>query len=166
MFLRQHKYKINSKYDWTSWSDIGKKFDGKPLTVDIYKRTEDEYAVFLETILAILGIKELSIKDKWIDPDKNRYKNRMYDSDISRIEAINSVSQDDINLVVRSSLREVARFNLVGTNGVDCLRVKFGDDFYVSFDVPDALEERVFSIPLTETVIEKIDWNPWDVGWS
>ena len=60
------KYKgiadVNIYKEWGAISDIGKIYNGKKLTIDEYKKTEDAYIEALFIILKYMDIKTLKLK--------------------------------------------------------------------------------------------------------
>ncbi|MGG0658289.1 hypothetical protein [Rummeliibacillus pycnus] len=51
------------KEDWTAISDIGKVFNGKELTIESYKKTEDSYISVIRLIMEYLNVPYLTVTD-------------------------------------------------------------------------------------------------------
>lgn len=54
---------IYLKEDWTAISDIGKVFNGKELTIESYKKTEDSYISVIRLIMEYLNVPYLTVTD-------------------------------------------------------------------------------------------------------
>ena len=54
--------KVDNIDEWTSFSDIGKIFNNKVLTMDEYLLIENKYLKFIEDLLNECNVKQLTIK--------------------------------------------------------------------------------------------------------
>jgi len=132
------------KDDWTSVSDIGKKFNGVTLTFEEYLRYENAY---IDAVLQVMhgnDIESLSV----VALEKNGYFNfkdfpaqeskRFYNSlSLSRDLPLHSVAQ-----ITRFALREVVWCKL----GCEQMYVHFGYDYYMYIGSEKPLEKELNSL--------------------
>ena len=116
--------KVDNIDEWTSFSDIGKIFNNKVLTMDEYLLTENKYLKFIEDLLNESNVKQLTIKS------------------IEFIEKINwkkgqKLNNKEIIKICKDSLREKCWVYLKSKN----LNISFGYDYYLfietSYDYDD-----------------------------
>lgn len=116
-----------TKNEWTSYSDIGKTYDGQLFTFEDYIKVEDAYVDAVHSFMDCVGISELKIVDlenKFDDFDSN-YSEHM-------IAVLNAVENNQIistatSDVIRLLLRENMWCKLEGEG----LSVHFGYDYYM-----------------------------------
>ena len=114
------KYRINGVYckdEWTSYSDIGKKYNNKIFTITDYLKVEDAYLEVIKTALIKANVCQLKITDL--------EQFLQHDYCVSDHEMLTSV--DDILGVSRDCLRETVWCKLVGDN----FFIHFGYDYYM-----------------------------------
>ena len=116
--------KVDNIDEWTSFSDIGKIFNNKVLTMDEYLLIENKYLKFIEDLLNECNVKQLTIKS------------------IEFIEKINwkkgqKLNNKEIIKICKDSLREKCWVYLKSKN----LNISFGYDYYLfietSYDYDD-----------------------------
>lgn len=135
--------------EWTAVSDIGQAFDGKTLTEEEYKRTEDAYAA-----VAIEFVREAGIQSLTVTSLENHFG-----APISIPEGA-TIALSEVELIVRRVLREEFWCRLVATNGF----VHIGHDYYmyvgVSHQCPGAQQlayERGLFVEPFRSPLHEID---------
>ena len=121
--FRISKYDISKRMngffqdiDWTSFSDIGKVYHDKELTLETYLQVENAYLWFIESICSTLGITQMEI-NSLEDP-----RNRCIHKDGSFL-----LSVDEILNVSRDCLREYYWCRIEHPR----LFLHFGYDYYL-----------------------------------
>lgn len=130
---------IYHKEDWTSYSDIGKKYNGKVFSKDDYIKTETQYCNTILNILEINGVQEVILEDVElyfsVDEIKHMLRNKELDFSIEGEIAINSLKNGDkidiheLKLYLRLILRECFWCRLLDVPSL--IQVEFGYDYYV-----------------------------------
>ncbi|OTN86770.1 hypothetical protein [Enterococcus faecium] len=140
-FLRVSKYNCkfrdkNGKYikdEWTSYSDIGKKFEGKTFTLCDYKTIELKYINTVLEIAKSLDVNSFLLtqfeKNRNIDTltEHNEFLKKMYNS----LNDNKDIQIDNIPLVMKLLLREFIWGKLVHEK----LVIHFGYDYYIYIGV-------------------------------
>lgn len=106
--------------DWTSFSDIGKSFNGKIFDVNEYNKYEQAY---IETALSFL--KESKINKLLISDLENNHLNSRY-SNLQNNRVLDS--NELISQVIKSVLREDFWCKLINQNN---FFIHFGYDYYM-----------------------------------
>lgn len=110
------EYRKNGIYlkdEWTDYSDIGDKFDGKMFTKQEYLRVEQNYISCILTILENSGATQLFI-DGYEDYTTNAWKNGQY------------LTTAELPQLIQDCLRNKCWCKLKGNQAY----VHFSDDFY------------------------------------
>ncbi|WP_416729348.1 hypothetical protein [Fictibacillus sp. JL2B1089] len=102
--------------DWTGISDLGKSFNGKELTMEQYKETEENYISAIQLIMSYMKTPYLKIEDAIQSFSKDMFFDLiadykpLYTKDIIDfyldIKNINEVRQDNCKLLLSLMLRE------------------------------------------------------------
>ena len=108
-----------SENSWTSFSDVGKIFGAKQLTIERYLDVENSYIRFYTDLLKTLSIKELRI-----------FEMEIYDDEGSRWLNKSHVSSREFILIFQDILREHLWGKLIGKDGFE---IHFGYDLYTYF---------------------------------
>lgn len=110
--------------DWTACSDIGKKFEGKILTLAEYMRVEDAYVNAVVSLMKCVGISSLCIEA--LEKKNRQYEKLSYDNHMftvyKKLRKGSLLSLNEIESVVRLALRE----------DIWC-KLKYSSFFYVHF---------------------------------
>jgi hypothetical protein len=137
--LRATKYDpsnrdIQGRYtlsEFTSSSDVGKKFENYVLSAEDYVIVEDRYAACVRQLLDISQVDSLQI----VELEDNRGKTlvdlqveRLRPAQLDMVHDGMVVKGENIYKIVRMALREVIWCKLCGENGV---YVHFGYDYYM-----------------------------------
>ena len=96
-----------TKDEWTAYSDIGKKYNGKLFTFQDYIITEDAYVYAVKAFMDCEGVsalKVISLENKFDDFDEHYTENMIYVFD--SIKNKQTIRAEDIPDVVRLLLRE------------------------------------------------------------
>lgn len=122
-----------TKDEWTSFSDIGKSFDGMPLTKEVYYQLETRYIQCISDMLQSLNIECLTLsmiehRGKFAPPtDKCHLLN---------VDAINAslkggIAQGmaQIEHIIRAGLREMLWCTM--TSSSNTISIAFGYDYYL-----------------------------------
>ncbi|HDT8158595.1 TPA: hypothetical protein RD691_002866, partial [Enterococcus faecalis] len=124
------KYIIN---EWTSYSDIGKKFEGEIFTLGDYKLVELKYINTVLEIAKILDVNSFLLtqfeKSRDIDTltEDNEFLKKMYNN----LNKNKQIQIDNIPLVMKLLLREFVWGKLVNEQ----LVIHFGYDYYIYIGV-------------------------------
>ncbi|HAP5746478.1 hypothetical protein RV03_GL002922 [Enterococcus gallinarum] len=151
-FLRVSKYDYkfrdeNGKYirnEWTSYSDIGKKFEGKIFTLDDYKLVELKYINTVLEIAESLDINRFLLtqfeKSRDIDTliEDNEFLKNMYNN----LNKNKQIQLNNIPLVMKLLLREF----IWGKLTHEQLVIHFGYDYYLYIGVNKENIENVEQI--------------------
>ncbi len=112
--VSKYNNKVDKHNEWTDYSDIGKVFDGKKLTMDEYLSVEQNYIGFVIDALRINNVSNLILTElevyeeiKWTDNQR--------------------VNVSDISEVIKDVLRNKCWCKLKTDNFCLC----FGFDFYM-----------------------------------
>lgn len=107
---------IYLKEDWTAISDIGKVFNGKELTIESYKKTEDSYITVIHSIMEYLNVPYLTVTDVTRSFPLEMFKNIMskyhelYSDEMieyySREKNNDTLEKESIDVFCRLLLRE------------------------------------------------------------
>lgn len=128
--------------DWTSSSDIGRKYNDEVLTLDTYLHVESAYVESVRALLVSASIEKLRVSSLEVcdvAPEEiARFGDDVYDYCAALSEGELVIGRD-IEKVVRGALREMVWCKL--TSGA-CDYVHFGYDFYLYVGV------RVSEAPL------------------
>lgn len=125
-------YRVEGLYyavdEWTSISDVGKKFNGTELSYDEYLQTEKAYIECCVEIMEQAGIKSLSVEQA-----------EDYEDDIRFPASISC--KDDIRQAISACLREQCWFKLTAAY----FFIHFGYDYemYVGSELPIEVVEAV-----------------------
>jgi len=111
--------------EWTSFSDIGRTFDGAVLTVREYERVETNYLLFLLRVWEMCGAPLLEVKGHEAYTDDLPWENGM------------CLGRNEIESICRDILREKFWCRLDGEH----MRVHFGYDFYMHIGCGLTLDE-------------------------
>jgi hypothetical protein len=142
MELRATKYDPNLRSivgnyenkDWTSYSDIGRVFNGQSLTLERYLKTENDYINAIQNVLNYLKITSLKIsnleKHNSIDDFQERDKLELFEC-YSQLNENYEVFKNDLNVFVKLVLREYCWYELTSLDR--SFSVKFGYDYYMYF---------------------------------
>lgn len=137
------------KEDWTSISEIGKKFDGIELTVKQYKKTENAYVDSIRLIMQYIGIKYMLIKniEPWSTEHFNKSINKYsacYNNELIELrKKIKNESKLDIEKTTnfcRLCLREEIWARIVYPRR---LKIYFGHDYYMYIHSSVSLEKII-----------------------
>lgn len=137
------KYRDNQgiflKNEWTSYSDIGKVYEGKMFEKEEYLKVEAQYCDVILCILKTNGTKVLIIKNLELNYSINEVKQMLQikglDLLIEDKEIITTLSSnkkitiDDLQVYLKLLLRECFWCELKDENLLN--KVEFGYDFYV-----------------------------------
>lgn len=159
-FYRVTKYNpsyrdINGSYildDWTSVSDIGKKFNGSVLTENIYLQMEDNYIEYLSAFLKKTreNFNAQCFEDK---RDERSLKNYSFNLDrcIVGSETLRDIIAEDVLLVSRMCLRELVWCKLESDFGDF---IHFGYDYYMYLGFNDSVHEEINWPSLDDIYVE------------
>ena len=117
--------------DWTSVSDVGQEFQGRPLTASGYLSVEDAFVQVARDLLTWAGLRELTIQGiekhgdisalpKGVAWKENTNPDNLAEGDVLQLAAIEDV--------VRLNLREVIWCKM---SGVKNFYLHFGYDYYM-----------------------------------
>ena len=115
--------------EWTSYSDIGKSFLDKELTMDRYITVENSYIEVVMSAMKEMGITSFTI----IELEKGKYDEKIYElNDVYRglynkLKERCNIFIDEIEMVLRLILRETIWGKLVHNNAF----IHFGYDYYM-----------------------------------
>lgn len=116
------------KDDWTSFSDIGKFYEGKEFTLKEYMLMENKYIDAVISIMKYLQITTLEITniEKYVDPDESNFEEMsnllktIKDRDLIDIESIPDVCR----LILREQMWAKLKYK-------SAMFVHFGYDYYM-----------------------------------
>lgn len=129
--------------EWTEYSDIGKIYQGREVTITEYLDVEERYLAYIEAFLWALNVKEMAIYCLWIDKNNNDALKRLGGEPLLPFEKIQEggvLEGDEVLACVRSVLRGQIWCKLLGAKGS---YLHFGYDFYMYLgcDEPSLLIE-------------------------
>ena len=127
--------------EWTSYSDIGKKYHNQEFTYQQYMEIENKYIQSILLFMNCLGINSLRLSklEKNNSPnfgDLNIHK--FFDS----LKEGNILNKDEIVKVARMVLREIMWCKLESRN----MYVHFGYDYYMYLGTTEVCEEAIKKI--------------------
>lgn len=157
---------IYHREDWTSYSDIGKKYNGKEFSKDDYIKTEIHYCNTILNILKINEVREVILEDVElyfsVDEIKQMLRNKELDFSKREELAINSLKNGnrigihELKLYLRLILRECFWCRLIGVPSL--IQVGFGYDYYVYLYSESIIStDIVENYKKEEMFIEKMD---------
>ena len=100
--------------EWTSFSDIGKIYEGTKLSYEMYQKTECAYIIFCLKLMEWAHISDVSIQQAEYYTDEIRFPLRVFDK--------NSVCQ-----MITACLREQCWLKLIAKD----FFIHFGYDYYM-----------------------------------
>lgn len=135
-------YDSNGVYtadEWTSMWDVGRKFDGKLLTLEEYLRVEQRYVSVILSIMKATNCKYMTIQ--YLEADKKYItscikSSKFYDIDCDLLKSMPLLEEkrrihiSKITDIIRLSLREY--IYVVLRNKEHKLQVQFGYDYYLN----------------------------------
>jgi len=135
---------VYTKDEWTEFSDIGRLFDGKRLSIEEYLEAENNFIAFVNDCLDIAGCRYLTINWSW-EYEKKFFRDRIKDvckldpsfdeseclTLIHEIEAKNRVSIPIAMYLFKLMLRNA--FNLSLSNGKRKIKFYMGYEYYLHF---------------------------------
>ena len=65
---------VYTKDEWTDFSDVGREFEGKRLSIEEYLVVENNFIAFVRECLELIGCKYLTIDWNWWNGDKKSYR--------------------------------------------------------------------------------------------
>jgi len=108
----QGEYTIN---EWTDFSDIGKKFDGVELTLDMYLEVENAYISVAISVIKKMNISHVTVRQL------EKY------TDFCQVQNNQKITLDELGDVIKGVLRNRFWCKFVAEN---CF-IHFGYDFYM-----------------------------------
>lgn len=151
-----------SKEDWTAISDIGKIFDGKLLTIELYKSVEDNYVNTVRTIMDYLNISHLTASDIRRSSNEEGFERvvkkyqTLYNNEIREAyyNVVNNtkLSAQKIEPVIRLLLREDIGADVY----CDEMRVFIGYDYLMGIHTVQPIETIVPDIEIMGIFVEKV----------
>ena len=148
------------KDEWTSISDIGKKFEGIELKEDEYLKTESVYISAIELILKERGIKKLFIADLEKNIDRIELESDkliLSENDNSYYNKITegfSLEFKEISTVLKLALRETIWCLLYSTD--EHFIIKFGFDYYIYITCESISQKTKIEIERLGLYIEEL----------
>jgi len=115
--------------EWTSYSDIGKRFSDKILTMSTYITVESSYINVVTSMMNELVLSSFTI----VELEKGEYDEKAYESNdvyktlYDKLKEGKKIFIDEIGMVLRLILRETIWGKLVNNNAF----VHFGYDYYM-----------------------------------
>ncbi|MFF2660041.1 hypothetical protein ACFVUH_22080 [Kitasatospora sp. NPDC058032] len=117
--------RIGTKDSWTAMSDIGRSYDGVPLTEEEYLRTEQKYLTFIQDFLQASGVDRLKVEGLEIFPESSWW---------GRVQEAEDLTPEQAVDLARSILREdYVWCCLEGEGG---FYVHFAGDYYMFVGTP------------------------------
>jgi hypothetical protein len=152
-----------AKDEWTSATDIGRSFGGRAVAVSDYIRVENSYVRAVQIFLEWSGLRHLTVADLQINEiDGNSFPLELAQETIERARSPANdaeVSGDELDWLVRLSLREAIWCRLIGTSG---FYVHFGYDYYmyigaeapgdIAPHMPEGIFAEIFSSPFNPDI--------------
>lgn len=145
---------IYLREDWTSYSDIGKIYNGKLFSKDDYLKTEMLYCNAVLNILKINKVKELVLDNLELnfscDEMKQMLQSKGLDLSTEEERAINSLKNGDkidildLQLYLKFILRECFWCELA--DAVSLNRIDFGYDYYIYLYSTSILSEEMIKL--------------------
>lgn len=140
------------KDDWTSYSDIGKKFEDGVLTFEQYVKIENTYIEALVSFMKCLNINMLSVAalEKNVQPPCN---------DLFSLEFFNNLKNGDvldrplIKLVAAMILRDYLWCKFEAQD----MYVHFGWDYYMYIGSAKVCKTAIYSIEQSGLFVEKYE---------
>jgi hypothetical protein len=135
--------------EWTSFSDIGKDFNGTEFTYQDYITTEDKYIASIQEFCNYFKIEEFEIKNlEFYDSDTwDKYSLELKETH-KGLRDKKRVSKEELDNLARLILREYAWCDLESKEK----GIHFGYDYYMYFDngaeMPDELKSKIEKIGL------------------
>ncbi len=138
------------KDEWTSVSDVGKRFGNSVVTLEDYLIVENEYVSVIMQLMQAAGISELHIRKlNIIDTSCINLPTALQEESKSDLKLIRNANELDFDLVskaIRLNLREVIACYLTGPRD---FYVHFGYDYYMYAGFEGGLDElQDISTPL------------------
>ena len=143
---------IYQREDWTSFSDIGRVFNGVKLTAEEYKRVENKYLSVVLDVLSLYNVSELNIRMTEMRSDVGEIKAYLHNKGfslserdqyiINNITSISKISQKDFLDLFRLVLRECFWCVLEACKKIV---IEFGYDFYLYIyceNIPEDISKR------------------------
>lgn len=133
--------------DWTSISEIGKKFDGKELTFEDYKKIEDAYVHAIMLFMDFLNLNSLTVP--YLEKHRKRpypdiYRSKTMLELFKKITVGQELDKNEVADVARLMLRETLWSKL---ESKDKMFVHFGYDYYMyigsSKELPDSSKNEI-----------------------
>ncbi|MBF0700281.1 hypothetical protein [Streptococcus danieliae] len=136
-----YKYNLdNPTYidDWTSISDIGKKFHGKILTYQNYLQEEDRYVNTIQELLQFFHVQNLTVD--WC----SKFFSLRYHQKHGRLTSVQSQLYQKLDkglIVNKNEIADIIRLNL--RESIDCslsnsaITIYFGYDYYMAIKIAD-----------------------------
>lgn len=160
MFLRITKYNpmyrndkgFYEKDEWTSFSDIGMKFDNEELTLQKYLETESAYSNAIIILMKDLNVFFL----KLINLRKETYENlaRERDNDLESffytLKNNQNIGIEQIPNILKLFMREMIGGKLFSEE----LEIHFGDDYYMYAVSKHQSEKSIAQIKKTGLFVE------------
>lgn len=133
--------------DWTSISEIGKKFDGKELTFEDYKQIEDAYVQAIILFMNFLHLNSLTVAylEKYRKkPLPDIYRTKTMLELYKKIFVEQELDKIEVSDAARLMLHETLWCKL---ESKDTMFVHFGDDYYMyigsSQELPDSVKNEI-----------------------
>lgn len=117
------------KNEWTSFSDVGKMFEGRLFTISDYEFAESNYIKAVNIFLVEKNVKSVAIEQL----EKNGLDENMDDTmkeEYLRIQDGDAILLGNLPTVLKLILREYIWAKLVSDTGIS---ITFGYDFYMYF---------------------------------
>lgn len=126
------------KDEWTSFSDIGRSFNGQIFSFENYLQIEDAYLAAVNFFLKISGVHSLTIKDleKNSPPDKNGICSVEAAEVFSKIRNNENIDKKTILNIVQLCLRE----NIWCKLESKAMFIHFGYDYYMYLGIKNKLD--------------------------
>lgn len=143
------------KHEWSSFSDIGKKFDNKELTYDNYILVEDTYINALMLFMECNNIDTMHVAN--LEKQRPLEDVSLYSKDM--IDTFNMVinnmviDKETIKKIGRLILREALWCKLKSKN----MYVHFGYDYYMYIGSSRMCSETIANIERSGCFVEKYD---------
>ncbi len=161
-YCLKNKIEKNCFDEWTSISDIGKKYNGKKFLYEDYIKIEDSYIKVISMFINLNNITYVTIDEL----EKHTSNKEIYDEYDIQIEAlINKVQNKmqinicDIDLLARAILREKMWAKLYAEEE---LYIHFGYDYYMYIGSKLEPKEEIEHINKLGLEIEKMD-SPYSI---
>lgn len=147
------------KNEWTSYSDIGTRIDGKDFTYDQYIKTEDAYVTSIILFMKCNNVESLKVinLEKYADLDNSdKHISQAMHKTFDHLRDDIEIEINEVNLVARLILREKLWCKLESKN----MFVHFGYDYYMYIGSACLCEQYIKEIQVLGLFVEN-DMSPY-----